>query len=58
MFSATKSFGFKNKSSGYRLYKILVTNTLLPNGELTAIKITVIYKIRSLSFAERLLMQG
>lgn len=35
----TEAFGFKNKSSGYRLYKILVTNTLLPNGELTAIKI-------------------
>lgn len=44
MFSATgnfgfitEGFGFKNKSSGYRLYRILITNTVSPDGKLTAI---------------------
>lgn len=33
----TEAFGFKNKSSGYRLYRILITNTVSPDGKLTAI---------------------
>lgn len=32
----TEAFGFKNKSYGYRLYRILITNTVSPDGKLTA----------------------